>query len=159
MQIAVIMGSMSDRDRMAPAAAIIKEFGVKVRSFVISAHRVPEKLDDVIGELEEEGTGCIIAGAGLAAHLPGVIASKTLIPVVGIPLSVKLGGMDALFSIVQMPKGVPVAAVGIDNSVNGALLALQFLAAGNIELKNRLNRYRKEMKIEFLKESGGEIDL
>lgn len=91
MQIAVIMGSMSDRDKMAPAAAIIKEFGVKVRSFVISAHRVPEKLDDVIGELEEEGTGCIIAGAGLAAHLPGVIASKTLIPVVGIPLSAKLG--------------------------------------------------------------------
>ncbi len=159
MQVALIMGSKSDTKSMAPAAELLKDFGVKARSFILSAHRVPEKLEEVLRELEKEDTVCIIAGAGLAAHLPGVIASKTLIPVVGVPLDVKLGGMDALLSIVQMPKGIPVATVGIGNSVNGALTALQFAAAADPSVKEKLSEYRKNMKEKFLSENGGEITL
>ena len=159
MQVALIMGSRSDTKSMAPAADLLKDFGVKTRSFILSAHRVPEKLDEVLKELEKEDTVCIIAGAGLAAHLPGVIASKTLIPVVGVPLDAKLGGMDALLSIVQMPKGIPVATVGIGNSVNGALTALQFAAASDPSVKEKLSEYRKNMKEKFLSENGGEIKL
>ena len=159
MQVALIMGSKSDAKSMAPAAELLKDFGVEARSFILSAHRVPEKLEEVLRELEKEDTVCIIAGAGLAAHLPGVIASKTLIPVVGVPLDVKLGGMDALLSIVQMPKGIPVATVGIGNSVNGALIALQFAAAADSSVKEKLSEYRKNMKEKFLSENGGEITL
>ncbi len=159
MQVAVIMGSGSDREQMAPAAELLREFGIKVRSFILSAHRVPEKLEEVLRELEEENTVCIVAGAGLSAHLPGVIASKTIIPVAGVPLDAKLGGMDALLSIVQMPKGIPVSAVGIGNAVNGALVAVQFAAAADPEIRKKLSAYRREMKEKFLTGNGGEIEL
>ncbi len=159
MQAAIIIGSESDRKKMAPAAELLRKFGIKVRSFILSAHRVPEKLEETLRELEEENTVCIVAGAGLSAHLPGVIASKTLIPVAGVPLEANLGGLDALFSIVQMPKGIPVATVGIGNAVNGALIAVQFAAAADQKIKEKLSAYRKEMKEKFLSGNGGEIEL
>ena len=144
---AIIFGSQSDKPVMQKAADILREFGVAFSSFVISAHRSPELLDKTLGELEADGTELIIAGAGLAAHLPGVIASKTTIPVIGVPIaSGGLGGLDALFSIVQMPRGVPVAAVGVDNAGNAAYLAVQALALKYPELRTKLEKARTEIK-------------
>jgi 5-(carboxyamino)imidazole ribonucleotide mutase len=116
----------------------------------VSAHRTPELLDETLKKLEADGTEVIIAGAGLAAHLPGVIAGKTLIPVIGVPVcSGGLGGLDALLSIVQMPKPIPVAAVGVDNGANAAYLACQMLSIKYDELKKRLAAFRAKMKADF----------
>jgi 5-(carboxyamino)imidazole ribonucleotide mutase len=123
---------------------------------VLSAHRAPELLEETLKTLEQEGVEVILAGAGLAAHLPGVIASRTLIPVIGVPVaSGGLGGLDALLSIVQMPKPIPVAAVGIDNGANAAYLACQILALKYPELQKKLVCFRKKMKEDFARESEG----
>jgi 5-(carboxyamino)imidazole ribonucleotide mutase len=144
---------------MGKAAAVLREFGVSYRSYVLSAHRAPELLGETIRGLEAGGIGVIIAGAGLAAHLPGVIASQTLVPVIGVPIgSGGLGGLDALLSIVQMPKPVPVAAVGVDNAANAAYLACEILALKYPELREKLVEFRKKMKADIAKEGGG-IDL
>ena len=108
-------------------------------------------LEETLEKFEKEGYGVIIAGAGLAAHLPGVIASKTILPVIGIPIKAAVEGLDALFSIVQMPKSIPVATVGINNSYNAGMLAVEILAVGNKELKEKLLEFRKEMKEDFKK--------
>ncbi|MDR0877099.1 MAG: 5-(carboxyamino)imidazole ribonucleotide mutase, partial [Treponema sp.] len=143
MKAAIIFGSKSDTAIMKKAAGVFKDFGVSYTSHVISAHRVPELLSETIARLENDGTEVIIAGAGLAAHLPGVIASQTFIPVIGVPIaSGGLGGMDALLSIVQMPRPIPVAAVGVDNAANGAYLACEILALKYPELKKKLAEYR-----------------
>ena len=118
MKVAIIFGSKSDTDVMKGAANALKEFGVDYKAYVLSAHRVPEKLTETIKEAENSGCEVIIAGAGLAAHLPGVIASQTVLPVIGVPIKAAVEGLDALFSIVQMPKSIPVATVGINNSYN-----------------------------------------
>lgn len=144
---------------MKKAADVLKDFGVSYTSHAISAHRSPELLGKTLGRLESDGVEVIIAGAGLAAHLPGVIASQTLIPVIGVPIaSGSLGGLDALFSIVQMPKPVPVAAVGIDNAANAAYLACQILALKYPGLKESLSTFRLQMKEELSHEKG-EIEL
>ena len=106
MKVAIIFGSKSDTDVMKGAANALKEFGVDYRAYVLSAHRVPEKLTETIKEAENSGCEVIIAGAGLAAHLPGVIASQTVLPVIGVPIKAAVEGLDALFSIVQMPKSI-----------------------------------------------------
>lgn len=124
MKVAIFFGSQSDKDKMKGAATCLKEFGVEFEAYVLSAHRVPEKLEEVLIDVEKRGAEVIIAGAGLAAHLPGVIASKVLMPVIGVPLNGAIGGLDALYSIVQMPKSIPVATVGIDNSYNAGMLAV-----------------------------------
>ena len=156
MKAAIIFGSQSDKPIMKKAADVFKEFGVDYSVHILSAHRVPELLEEVLRELEAGGTEVIVAGAGLAAHLPGVIASKTLIPVIGVPInSGTLGGLDALFSIVQMPRPIPVAAVGVDNAANGAFLACQILALKYTDLAGRLADYRSRMKSEFAKENQG----
>lgn len=153
MKVAIIFGSKSDIDKMKGAADALKEFDIEYKAYILSAHRVPEKLSEVIEELEKEGCECIIAGAGLAAHLPGVIASQTTIPVIGVPINAALEGLDSLLSIVQMPKSIPVATVGINNSYNAGMLAVQILALKYPDIKENLINYRKEMKKRFISEN------
>jgi 5-(carboxyamino)imidazole ribonucleotide mutase len=159
MRIAIIFGSRSDTEVMRNAAKCLREFDIEFEAHILSAHRVPERLGEVLNELEDKGCECIIAGAGLAAHLPGVIASKTLIPVIGVPIKGAIEGLDALYSIVQMPKSIPVATVGINNSYNAGMLAVQILANKYPEVKEKLVEYRKNMKENFIKENGKGVEL
>jgi 5-(carboxyamino)imidazole ribonucleotide mutase len=147
MKVAVISGSPSDKPVMKKAADVLREMGVPFSAYVLSAHRAPELLAQTIKELEATGTEVIIAGAGLAAHLPGVIASQTALPVIGLPISSGgLGGLDALFSIVQMPKPIPVATVGVDNGANAAWLACRILALKYPVLQEKLAAASIKMK-------------
>ena len=156
MKAAIIFGSASDKPVMEKAAAVLRDFGVEFSAQILSAHRVPELLRERVAQLILEGTEVIIAGAGLAAHLPGVIASLTTLPVIGVPISAGgLGGMDALLSIVQMPRPLPVATVGIDNGANAGHLACEILALKYPALKERLAAYRNAMKEDFAKENQG----
>jgi len=134
-QIAIIMGSQSDEKICEKVTSVLDEYKIDYEVQVISAHRNPVQLDEYVMHSEAK---IFIAIAGLAAALPGVIASKTVKPVIGVPVDSKLGGLDALLSIVQMPKGVPVATVGIDNGQNAAYLALRILALSDSELNDRL---------------------
>lgn len=158
MKVAILMGSASDKEKMRGAAKALSLFGVPYEARIISAHRAPELLEREVARLEREGVECFIAGAGLAAHLPGVLASKTVAPVIGVPLNGALGGLDALLSIVQMPKNVPVATVAIDNAFNAGILAVQILALKYPELRERLIDYRTRMKAEF-EEQNSPVDL
>ena len=153
MKVAIIFGSKSDTDVMKGAANALKEFGVDYKAYVLSAHRVPEKLTETIKEAENSGCEVIIAGAGLAAHLPEVIASQTVLPVIGVPIKAAVEGLDALFSIVQMPKSIPVATVGINNSYNAGMLAVQILSLKYPEIKEKLVQFRINMKEKFIKEN------
>ena len=159
MKVAIIFGSKSDTDVMRGAAKCLREFNIPFEAYVLSAHRVPEKLTEVLKNLEEEGCEVIIAGAGLAAHLPGVIASKTTVPVIGVPINAAINGLDALYSIVQMPKSIPVATVGINNSYNGGMMAVQMLSVKYQEIKDKLKEYRKNMKENFIKENEVGVEL
>ena len=145
-KVTIIMGSISDRDTMGKAAEVLDELGISYEMKVLSAHRSPDLLFEYVAQVEEKGFKVIIAGAGGAAHLPGVIASRTLLPVIGVPIETKvLGGLDSLLSIVQMPVGVPVATMGIGNAKNAALMAARILAIKNIELRKKLENYREAM--------------
>jgi 5-(carboxyamino)imidazole ribonucleotide mutase len=157
MKVAIIFGSKSDKEVMKGAAQALKEFNVEYKAFILSAHRVPEKLMEVLKTAEMEGVECIIAGAGLAAHLPGVIASHTTLPVIGVPINAAVNGLDSLLSIVQMPKSIPVATVGINNSYNAGMLAVQILALKYPNLENDLIEYRKNMKEKFIRENNEEV--
>jgi len=159
MKCAIFFGSRSDQDKMKGAAACLKEFGVDYEAHILSAHRVPEKLLEVIRRLEEDGCEFIIAGAGLSAHLPGVVASKTILPVIGVPLDAAFQGMDSLFSIVQMPRAIPVATVGVNNSYNAAMLGIQILAVKYPEMKEKLIAYRQNMKEKFIADNSGGVTL
>ena len=159
MKVGIIFGSKSDKDIMKNAALALKEFEVNYEVHILSAHRVPERLTQVIKEMENSGVECIIAGAGLAAHLPGVIASQTVLPVIGVPIKAALGGIDSLLSIVQMPKAIPVATVGINNSYNAGMLAVQILSLKYLELKDKLVTYRKEMKEKFISDNEEHIEF
>jgi 5-(carboxyamino)imidazole ribonucleotide mutase len=144
---------------MRKAADVLRDFGVDFSAHVLSAHRTPELLTETLKELEKGGVEVIIAGAGLAAHLPGVIASRTLVPVIGVPIgSGGLGGMDALLSVVQMPKPVPVAAVGVDNGANAAYLACRILSLKYPDLRKRLEAFTVKMRSDFAKDNDG-VDL
>ena len=158
MKAAIVFGSQSDKAIMKKAADILRDMDIDFNSRVVSAHRNPELLEKTIAEWEQNGTEVIIAGAGLAAHLPGVIASKTLVPVIGVPIaSGALNGMDALFSIVQMPTSVPVAAVAVDNAANAAYLAAEILGIKYPTIRKKLEDARIKMKEELTKESS--VDL
>ena len=159
MKVAIFFGSKSDTDKMKWAANCLKEFNIEYEAYILSAHRVPEKLEEVLEDIQNRGAEVIIAGAGLAAHLPGVIASKTILPVVGVPLNGAIGGLDALYSIVQMPKSIPVATVGIDNSYNAGMLAVQILSIKYPELKEKMLKYRKEMKKKFIADNKKKIEF
>ncbi|AEC51853.1 phosphoribosylaminoimidazole carboxylase catalytic subunit [Pyrococcus sp. NA2] len=145
-RVAIIMGSDSDLPIMKDAAKILEEFGIEYEMTIISAHRTPERLHEYVKSIKDKGIEVIIAGAGGAAHLPGVIASLTTIPVIGVPIKSKLNGLDSLLSIVQMPPGIPVATVGIDNAKNAALLAIAILGIKYPEIAKKLEEYRKTMK-------------
>ncbi|WP_054200093.1 5-(carboxyamino)imidazole ribonucleotide mutase [Clostridium baratii] len=159
MKVAIFFGSKSDIEVMRGASNALKEFNVDYKAYILSAHRVPEKLTETLKEIEEDGCEVIIAGAGLAAHLPGVIASQTTLPVIGVPVKAALEGMDALLSIVQMPKGIPVATVGINNSYNAGMLAVEMLSLKYPEIKKDLIDFRIRMKKRFIEENGEGVDL
>ena len=147
MRVAIIMGSTSDLPKVEPAIEILKDYGVAVDVRCLSAHRAHEGLSDFIKETNDNGTEVIIAAAGMAAALPGVVASQTVTPVIGVPISGStLDGMDALMSIVQMPPGIPVATVAINGGKNAAYLALQIIAVKHNDMRDKLLAHRKEME-------------
>lgn len=159
MRVAIIMGSTSDLPKLEPTILILKEFGVKVDVRALSAHRAHKQLFEFIEESNNNGTEVIIAAAGMAAALPGVVASGTVIPVIGVPISGStLDGMDALLSIVQMPPGIPVATVAINGGKNAAYLALQILSVKYPELKEELLKLRKEMEIKALEANASIVE-
>ena len=145
-RVLIVMGSVSDQAVMKKCEESLAFFGVPYETHVVSAHRNPDKLDKLLGGCEERGIEVIIAGAGMAAALPGVAASKTIIPVIGVPLEGSpLNGQDALYSIVQMPPGIPVAtvAIGSAGAKNSAILAVQIMALNDNDLKNKIIKFRQ----------------
>jgi 5-(carboxyamino)imidazole ribonucleotide mutase len=151
--VAVVMGSKSDYETLAPAVEILREFGVPHEAKVVSAHRTPDLLFDFAEKAESRGLRVIIAGAGGAAHLPGMMAAKTLVPVLGVPIpATALQGIDSLLSIVQMPKGVPVGtlAIGKPGAANAGLLAVEILATTDAELRDKLRAWRTARTKEVL---------
>ncbi len=144
--VSIIMGSDSDLPTMAGAIEICREFAVPFEVQIVSAHRTPDRMVEFAKNAHQRGIKVIIAGAGGAAHLPGMVASLTPLPVIGVPVSAtKLQGIDALYSIVQMPKGIPVATVAIDNSTNAGLLAVAILGVHRPELWEALRKYRQKL--------------
>jgi 5-(carboxyamino)imidazole ribonucleotide mutase len=138
-KVAIIMGSPNDRPKMEPAAETLAGFGIEADVRVMSAHRTPAVVAEFVGSARAEGYAAIIAGAGMAAHLAGAAAAHTTLPVVGVPLSGgALNGVDALYATVQMPKGIPVATVAVDGSINAALLVVQMLAISDADLETKL---------------------
>ncbi|MDA8300874.1 MAG: 5-(carboxyamino)imidazole ribonucleotide mutase [Actinomycetota bacterium] len=143
MKVAVLMGSASDKAKMAPATELLEQFGIEAAEEVMSAHRTPEVVADFASRAREMGFGAIICGAGMAAHLAGAVAARTTLPVIGVPLSGSaLSGVDALYATVQMPRGFPVATVAIDGAANAALLAAEILAVHDAGVAERLAEYR-----------------
>ena len=145
-KVAVLMGSASDKDKMAPAADTLARYGVEADVRVMSAHRSPAVVADFASSARDNGYGAIICGAGMAAHLAGAVAGHTTLPVIGVPLTGgALNGVDALYATVQMPKGIPVATVAVDGAMNAALLAVQILSIDDPELADELEAHRAEM--------------
>ena len=144
--VSVIMGSTSDLPVMKKATDFLNEMKVPFEINAPSAHRTPEAVEQFAKGAKERGIQVIIAAAGMAAHLPGVIAASTTVPVIGVPIKSTLEGMDALLAIVQMPPGIPVATVGINASLNAAILAVQMLALADTELAERLAQYKENLK-------------
>lgn len=147
MKAAIIMGSTSDLAKVEPAIEILKDWGINVQVRCLSAHRAHKELSEFMDEVNTNGTEVVITAAGMAAALPGVVASQTVLPVIGVPLSGSvLDGMDALYSIVQMPSGIPVATVAINGAKNAAWLALQIMAVKHEEIRARLQDERVKME-------------
>ena len=166
MKVAIFFGSKSDSETMKKSADVLREFGVDFKAYIISAHRAGALLTKTIRQVEADGCEVIIAGAGLAAALPGVIASETVLPVIGVPLecispgkSNGLAGLDSLFSIVQMPSQIPVATVGIGNAKNASYLAVEILAIKYPELKEKLIAFRKKLADDVEKNGGLGVEL
>jgi 5-(carboxyamino)imidazole ribonucleotide mutase len=148
-KIAIIMGSDSDFPVLKKCITLLKSFQVEYEIMICSAHRTPDRAREFARDAENNGFGVIIAAAGKAAHLAGVLSSYTVLPVIGIPIkSSTMDGLDSLLSTVQMPSGVPVATVAIDGAVNAALLAIQILSVANLNLREKLKEYKKEMLLE-----------
>lgn len=149
--VSIMMGSASDLEAVEPARTILKEFEIPFEMKVLSAHRTLDQALQYAAEAESRNMEVIIAAAGGAAHLPGVVAAKTLLPVIGIPIKSKaLNGLDSLLSIVQMPAGIPVATVAIDGAANAALLAIAIMAGKHPEFRSKLRRYRKTLEEKVL---------
>lgn len=149
--VSIIMGSTSDLPVMEKAAAFLNEMEIPFEMNALSAHRTPEKVEAFAKNAVSRGIRVIIAGAGMAAHLPGVIAAMTPIPVIGVPIKASLDGMDALLSIVQMPPGIPVATVGINGALNAGILSAQILASGDDELMKKTITYKENLKEKIVK--------
>ncbi|MCI6913938.1 MAG: 5-(carboxyamino)imidazole ribonucleotide mutase [Lachnospiraceae bacterium] len=147
MKAAIVMGSTSDLAKVEPAIEILKDWGIDVQVRCLSAHRAHKELSEFMDEVNTNGTEVVITAAGMAAALPGVVASQTVLPVIGVPLSGSvLDGMDALYSIVQMPSGIPVATVAINGAKNASWLALQIMAVKHEEIRARLQDERVKME-------------
>jgi len=144
--VSIIMGSTSDLKVMEKAAILFDQMEIPFEMNALSAHRTPAEVEKFAKEAKERGIRVIIAGAGMAAHLPGVIAAMTPIPVIGVPINATLDGMDALLAIVQMPPGIPVATVGINGALNAAILAVQMMATGDENLMQKLVTYKDTLK-------------
>lgn len=145
-KVAVVMGSDSDLDTMRPCIQRLKDFGIPAEVRIISAHRTPAAAEQLAANAIENGFGVIIAAAGKAAHLAGVLAAYTTLPVIGVPVKTSMmGGLDSLLSMVQMPKGIPVACVAVDGADNAAILAAQMLALSDPELADKLTRFKAKM--------------
>lgn len=144
MKIGIVMGSSSDWGVMKGAVEILESFGVENEVKVLSAHRTPHQLEEWVKDLRERGFACVIAGAGGAAHLAGVVAAFTTLPVIGVPVKGSaFEGMDSLLSMVQMPSGIPVAVVAVNGAKNAALLAIEIMAVTDTALKNKLDSFRE----------------
>jgi len=153
-KIGIVMGSDSDWKTMKAAAEVCEQFGISYEKRVVSAHRTPDDMAEYGRSAADRGLHVIIAGAGGAAHLPGMLASHTLLPVIGVPvMSKSMNGLDSLLSIVQMPKGIPVATVAIDNAANAALLALRILALSDDALMSKLSDWKSEVAAESRKKT------
>ena len=154
-RVAIIMGSESDLEVMKDAATVLDDFGVKYVLTVVSAHRTPDRMFRFARTASQKGIKVIIAGAGGAAHLPGMVASITHLPVIGVPVQSKaMSGIDSLYSIVQMPPGVPVATVAINGALNAGLLAIEILSINNQSLSKRLITYKRKLKATVEKKAG-----
>lgn len=154
-QVAIIMGSQSDLKVMQEAADILKEFGVSYEMTIVSAHRTPQRMMDFAQSASAKGLKVIIAGAGGAAHLPGMVAAITTLPVIGVPVksSNSIDGWDSILSILQMPNGVPVATVALNAAKNAGILATQILATHDIALQEKLVQYKKDLESKVLKDA------
>jgi len=153
MKVAIVMGSKSDYPVVERAESILRDFGVAYETRIISAHRTPRIAEDFASKAEENGIEVIIAAAGKAAHLGGVLAAYTAMPIIGLPIkSSTLDGLDSLLSMVQMPKGVPVATVAIDGAENAALLAVQILSVKYPEMREKMKDYKRKMEAEIIKQ-------
>lgn len=150
-KVSIIMGSTSDLPVMKKAADFLNDMEIPFEINALSAHRTPEEVEKFAKNAENRGIQVIIAAAGMAAHLPGVIASMVKIPVIGVPIKASLDGLDALLAIVQMPPGIPVATVGIDGAQNAAILAAQIIATGNKELGGKLAEFKSSLKNKIVK--------
>ncbi|MFA6923750.1 MAG: 5-(carboxyamino)imidazole ribonucleotide mutase [Bacteroidales bacterium] len=152
-KVSIIMGSTSDLPVMEEAAKVLDEFGIPFEINALSAHRTPDKVMEFAKKAYSRGVKVIIAGAGGAAHLPGVIAASTPIPVIGVPIksSNSIDGWDSILSILQMPAGIPVATVALNGAANAGILAAQILATGNKEILNKIIDYKENLKIKIIK--------
>jgi len=151
--VIVVMGSRSDLPKMKAASEILKTFNISVRTEILSAHRTPQLLEREVARWEKMGVTVIIAGAGGAAHLPGMLAAFSKIPVIGVPIGSKaLNGLDSLLSIAQMPRGIPVATVAVDGAYNAGLLAIQIMGSSDQEIKNQYAKYKKDLNKKVLKD-------
>jgi len=149
--VSIIMGSTSDLKVMEKAAEFLDGMGIPFEMNALSAHRTPDEVEKFARGAAERGIKVIIAGAGMAAHLPGVIAAMTPVPVIGVPVKASLNGMDALLAIVQMPPGIPVAAVAIDGAMNAGILAAQMIATGDTAVMEKLIAYKESLKEKIIK--------
>ncbi len=150
-RVSIIMGSTSDLPVMEKAAKVLDDFKIPFEMHALSAHRTPVEVEEFASNAAGRGIEVIIAAAGMAAHLPGVIAASTAVPVIGVPISATLQGMDALLAIVQMPPGIPVATVGVDAAMNAGLLAVQMLAVADGRLRTELVQYKESLKQKIVK--------
>jgi 5-(carboxyamino)imidazole ribonucleotide mutase len=150
-KVSIIMGSTSDLDVMAKAAQLLDEFEIPFEMNALSAHRTPDEVEKFAKSAKDRGVKVIIAGAGMAAHLPGVIAAMTPLPVIGVPIKASLEGFDSILSIVQMPPGIPVATVAVNGAMNAGILAVQMMATGDAELMQKMIQYKETLKQKIVK--------
>jgi 5-(carboxyamino)imidazole ribonucleotide mutase len=150
-KVSIIMGSTSDLDVMAKAAQLLDEFGIPFEMNALSAHRTPDEVEKFAKGAKDRGVKVIIAGAGMAAHLPGVIAAMTPLPVIGVPINASMAGFDSVLSIVQMPPGIPVATVAVNGAMNSAILAVQMMATGDAALMQKMTDYKQTLKQKIVK--------
>lgn len=150
-KVSIIMGSTSDLDVMAKAAKFLEDMEIPFEMNALSAHRTPDEVEKFAKGAKDRGLKVIIAGAGMAAHLPGVIAAMTPLPVIGVPINASLSGFDSILSIVQMPPGIPVATVAVNGAMNAAILAVQMMATGDDQLMQKMVEHKESLKQKIVK--------